>query len=61
MRDKDFYEIPAPSMRLIIPSSFEECLTYGERQLYMWDCIQQLQDKVEELEQQIEDLTPSEA
>lgn len=60
MRDKDFYEVPCISaMRLIIPTSFEECLTYGQRQLYMWQCIQELQERVAELEQQVEDLTPA--
>ena len=59
MHDKDFYEIPAMPLRLIIPTSFEECLTYGERQLYMWQCIQELQERVAELEQQVEDLTPA--
>ena len=60
MRDKDFYEIPVFPRRLIIPTSFSECLTYGQRQWYMWKVIEQLQDRIEELEEQIENLTPPE-
>lgn len=36
--------------RLIIPTSFEECLTYGQRQEFMWRKIQELEERVEALE-----------
>lgn len=58
MRDKDFYSIPCMPARLVIPTSFEECLTYGQRQLYMWEVIKQLQDRVTELEEKVDELTP---
>lgn len=57
MRDKDFYEIPCFPARLVIPESFAECLTYGQRQLYMWQVIEELQERVAELEEEIENLT----
>lgn len=37
---------------LVIPESFEECLTYGQRQLVLLKMIQDLQERVEALEQQ---------
>lgn len=52
------YNIPEFPPRLVIPQSFEECLTYGQRQLYMWKVIQELQDRVTELEEKVEELTP---
>ena len=39
--------------RLIIPTSFEECLTYGQRQEYMWKVIQELEERVKALEEKI--------
>ena len=54
------YTIPVFPPRLIIPTSFSDCLTYGQRQWYMWKVIEQLQDRIEELEEQIENLTPPE-
>ncbi|MBO7733321.1 MAG: hypothetical protein J6S67_12225 [Methanobrevibacter sp.] len=50
------YTIPKFPPRLIIPTSFEECLTYGQRQYYMWKVIEQMQDKIDELEERIEAL-----
>lgn len=50
------YTIPKFPPRLIIPTSFEECLTYGQRQYYMWKVIEELQDEIEELEDRIEAL-----
>lgn len=47
--------------RLFIPASFNDCLTYGQRQEYMWQKIQELQSKVEALETKSdEDLTNNE-
>lgn len=43
--------------RLIIPESFEDCLTYGQRQEYMWKKIKELENKVKDLEKSDEDLT----
>ena len=36
--------------QLIIPTTFEECLTYGQRQDFMWKKIQELEEKIENLE-----------
>ena len=57
MDHKD-YTIPKFPPRLVIPTSFEECLTYGQRQLYMWKVIEQLDERVTALEEQLENLTP---
>lgn len=54
MRDSR-YTIPPFPPRLIIPTSFSECLTYGQRQYYMWKVIEQLQERIEELEEQLTD------
>lgn len=53
------YRIPKFPPRLVIPQSFQDCLSYGQRQLYMWKVIQELQDRVTELEEQVEELTPT--
>lgn len=50
------YTIPKFPPRLIIPTSFEECLTYGQRQNYMWKVIEQLEERIEELEEQLTNL-----
>lgn len=51
------YTIPKFPPRLIIPESFSDCLTYGQRQYYMWKVIEQLQEEIEELQHTIEELT----
>lgn len=53
------YTIPKFPPRLIIPTSFEECLTYGQRQNYMWKVIEQQEERIEELERKINELTNS--
>lgn len=45
------YQIPQLPPRLIIPTSFEDCLTYGQRQYYMWKVIEQLQEEIDELKE----------
>ena len=50
------YTIPAFPPRLIIPTSFEECMTYGQRQYYMWKVIEQLQNEIEDLQDRVEAL-----
>lgn len=50
------YTIPPFPPRLIIPTSFEECLTYGQRQYYMWKVIEQLQNRIDDLEERVEAL-----
>lgn len=37
------------SARLVIPSTFDDCLTYGQRQEFMWKKIKELEDKIDEL------------
>ena len=51
------YVIPKFPPQLVIPTSFSECLTYGQRQNYMWKVIEQLEERVQTLEQEIENLT----
>ena len=51
------YSSPKIPPRLVIPQSFQDCLSYGQRELYMWKVIQELQDRVTELEEQVEELT----
>ena len=50
------YTIPAFPPRLIIPESFDECLTYGQRQYYMWKVIEQLLAQIDDLEDRVEAL-----
>lgn len=52
------YTIPKFPPRLIIPTSFDDCLTYGQRQYYMWKVIEELDNRVKELEEKVEELTP---
>lgn len=52
------YTIPKFPPRLIIPTSFSDCLTYGERQYYMWKVIEELEERITELEDALEELTP---
>lgn len=47
------YTIPKFPPQLIIPTSFQECLTYGQRQLYMWKVIEELEQRIAELEEQL--------
>lgn len=42
--------------QLIIPQTFEDCLTYGQKQDFMWKKIQELQETVEDLEARVEAL-----
>ena len=42
--------------QLIIPRTFEDCLTYGQKQDFMWKKIQELQETVEDLEARVEAL-----
>lgn len=51
------YTIPKFPPQLVIPTSFQDCLTYGQRQNYMWKVIEQLDERVKELEEKIEELT----
>ena len=39
------------SKRLIIPSTFEDCLTYGQRQEFMWKKILELEERIIKLEE----------
>ena len=45
--------LPCFPINLVVPSTFEKCLTYGQQQLYMWKYIQQLEERVAALEQQV--------
>lgn len=40
---------------LVVPTTFEKCLSYGQQQLYMWKYIQQLEERIEALEQEIDE------
>lgn len=48
------YQIPKFGPQLIIPTSFSECLTYGQRQNYMWKVIEELEERIQDLEDQLE-------
>lgn len=37
------------SARLVIPSTFNDCLTYGQRQEFMWNKIKELEERLDEL------------
>lgn len=37
--------------RLIIPTTFDECLTYGQRQEFMWRKIEELENRLDELDE----------
>lgn len=45
--------VPRPPMGFIVPTDWNKCLTYYEEQYYMWKVIQELQERVEELEKQV--------
>ena len=42
--------------RNVVPKTLNETLSYGERQEYMWKCIEDLDKRVTELEQKVEEL-----
>ena len=39
--------------QLIIPTTFEDCLTYGQKQDFMWKKICEMQDTIEELDARV--------
>ncbi len=41
--------------RLVIPTTFDDCLTYGQRQDFMWKKIKELEEKIDELESKDEE------
>ena len=41
------------SKRLIIPSTFEDCLTYGQRQEFMWKKILELEERIVKIEEKL--------
>lgn len=45
--------IPPIPPGFIVPTTWNQCMTYYEEQYYMWQVIQQLQDRVEELERRL--------
>ena len=45
--------VPRPPMGFIVPTDWNKCLTYYEEQYYMWKVIQELQERVEELEKKV--------
>ena len=44
---------PLCGARLFVPSSINEALSYQEKQEYMWKCIQELEERVKELEEKL--------
>lgn len=40
--------------RLIIPTTFDDCLTYGQKQQFMWEQIVKLEERVRKLEEKLE-------
>lgn len=51
------YTIPKFPPQLIIPTSFQDCLTYAQKQNYMWKVIENLNERVDELERKVDELT----
>ena len=41
--------ITCKGSRLIIPTTFDECLTYGQKQEYMWKVITELTEDIKTL------------
>lgn len=39
--------------RLFVPSSINEALSYQEKQEFMWKCIQELEERVKDLEEKL--------
>ena len=46
--------IPA-NARLVIPSSFQDCLSYGEQIRWLYEHIKDLEERVEALESEIDE------
>lgn len=44
---------------LVVPEVFRECMSYGQRQSFMWKKIKELDERVTELEGRINELTES--
>lgn len=41
----------------VVPQAFSDAMTYGQRQYYMWQIICQLDERVTELEEEVNRLT----
>lgn len=39
--------------RLFVPTSINEALSYQEKQEFMWKCIQELEERVKNLEEKL--------
>lgn len=50
---KKWLPIPPLPPGFIVPTTWNQCMTYYEEQYYMWQVIQQLQERIEELEEQL--------
>ena len=46
---------PCFPINLVVPTSFEQCLSYGQQQLYMWKYIEQLEQRIAELEAKVDE------
>lgn len=53
--DKKYIPIPRPLPGFIVPTEWNKCLTYYEEQLLIWAKIQELQDRIEELESKVDE------
>lgn len=42
--------------RLVIPTSFEECLTYGEQVAFIWQKVQEIDRRVRAMENRSQNL-----
>lgn len=49
------------SKQLILPTSFRDCLTYGQVQNFMIQKIEELEEKVKTLEEKVESLENDQA
>lgn len=52
------YTIPKLPPQLVIPTSFQECFTYGQRQYYMWKVIEELEERITTLEEELTNQQP---
>ena len=50
---KKWLPIPKPLPGWIVPTEWAKCLSYYEEQLYMWAKIQELEERIRELEEKV--------
>lgn len=51
--EKKWLPIPRPLPGWIVPTEWSKALSYYEEQLYMWAKIQELEERIKELEDKV--------